>query len=1201
MSRKEIGVLQAPLMEIAELGDMIKALAKKRNVGIKGCVDSQKLHMLYGVDGDYYQKIIVTFSEKKAKEIYEDLKLYETNRAIFPAKDLIFFQADIHSSAQTMERMNVYKKILVQEECTIVTTFDALLNPQMPKSAWEKNMISVKMGDRIDTKEFSERLVTCGYEKTGRVEMPGQYAIHGGIIDIFDLTEENPCRIELWGEDVESIRSFDVASQRSIESRKKLLLMPAQEVVLERERMYAGLKRMEEDGKKALASFEKENQREEHHRMSQILEEHQEMIRELGIVTNPESLIKYFYPTTETFLDLFDTDTTLVVFDEPNRILEHVHAISKEYQESMFQRLKKGYILSKQADILEPYESVIWKAEKFPLLSLTTLDVKDLLIKHDVNFSIDAKSVPSYSNQFDLLVKDLKKYKEQGYRIILFSASGTRGRRLAKDLMDEGLSAFYSEDENHELLPGEIMTYHGTVLRGYSYPMIKFVVLAESDIFGEKKKTKRTHKTFQGKKINDFAELNVGDYVVHENHGLGIYQGIEKVRVDQVTKDYIKIQYKDNGNLYILATDLSVIQKYASGDAKKPKLNKLGSKEWKNTKTRVRSEISVIAEDLVRLYAARQAKQGYSYHEDTIWQREFEELFPYEETADQLLAIEAVKRDMQSKRIMDRLVCGDVGYGKTEIAIRAAFKAVQDSKQVAFLVPTTILAQQHYNTLVQRLKDFPIRIDLLSRFRTNAEIKDTLVNLRKGLVDIVVGTHRVFSDDVEFKDLGLLVVDEEQRFGVKHKEKIKQMKEEVDVITLTATPIPRTLHMSLIGIRDMSVLEEPPEDRLPIQTYVMEYDEEMVREAISRELGRDGQVYYVYNRVNNIADIAAKVANIVPDARVGYAHGQMSERELEKIMYEFINGEIDVLVSTTIIETGLDISNANTIIIHDSDSLGLSQLYQLRGRVGRSNRNAYAFLLYKRDKILKEVAEKRLTAIREFTELGSGFKIAMRDLEIRGAGNLLGNKQHGHMEAIGYDLYCKMLNQEVEKRKGIVTTIKPETLVDVDIDAFIPDSYIVNEIQKLDIYKRIAAIENESECTDMKEELLDRFGDIPTPVSNLLAIALIRQTAAALYVQEVQGKRNRLKFTIDRKANLNPAKIPFLMKKYEKELTFNGAGVPYFILPYESLKNTDKEGQMILTKINQFLTDMEILQFDPGQNDLEDFNSNTNETSERKA
>ena len=625
--------------------------------------------------------------------------------------------------------------------------------------------------------------------------------------------------------------------------------------------------------------------------------------------------------------------------------------------------------------------------------------------------------------------------------------------------------------------------------------------------------------------------------------------------------DYMKISYNKGGNLYIPATQLDLIQKYAGSDSKKPKLNRLGTQEWTKTKAKVRGAVKEIAKDLVELYAARQNQDGFVYGEDTVWQKEFEEMFPYEETEDQLLAINAVKKDMESHKIMDRLICGDVGYGKTEIAIRAAFKAVQENKQVVYLVPTTILAQQHYNTFCQRMKDFPVRVDLMCRFRTPAQQRDTIQNLKRGLVDIVVGTHRVLSDDIEYKDLGLLIIDEEQRFGVQHKEKIKKLKKNVDVLTLTATPIPRTLHMSLIGIRDMSVLEEAPQDRLPIQTYVMEYNDEMVREAIERECARNGQVYYVYNRVEDIAEVTAHIQKLVPELNVSFAHGQMKEHELEKIMYDFINGDIDVLVSTTIIETGLDISNVNTMIIHDADRLGLSQLYQLRGRVGRSGRMAYAFLLYRKDKLLKEIAEKRLAAIREFTDLGSGFKIAMRDLEIRGAGNLLGAEQHGHMEAVGYDMYCKMLNEAVKHLKGELSEEDTfTTALDVNVDAYIPDSYIPNEYHKLDIYKRIAAIESEEEMDDMIEELIDRFGDIPKKVELLLEVARLKNLAHQAYVTEVTQKGVTYTFRMYEKAKIHVERIPDLLKQFPEDLSFKAdISDPKFI--YQRKKKT-KRGEV---------------------------------------
>ena len=860
------------------------------------------------------------------------------------------------------------------------------------------------------------------------------------------------------------------------------------------------------------------------------------------------------------------------MLDEPNRLWEEAQAIEKEFRESMTNRLEKGYVLPGQMNLLCESQMASEKLQKHRCMGLCMLEAAGPQWHFAEHFSIDVRSVNTYNNSFELLVKDLERYKKNGYQVILLSGSRTRAKRLADDLMAEGLNAFYSEDYDHEVKSGEIMTGYGKIKKGYEYPMLKFVVISESDIFGGEKKKKKRKRIYEGEKIASFTDLNIGDYVVHESHGLGIYRGIEKIEVDRTEKDYIKIEYAGGGNLYILATQLEQIQKYAGAGAKKPKLNKLGGQEWNKTKSRVRGAVKEIAEDLVKLYAVRQNEQGFAFGPDTVWQKEFEEMFPFEETEDQDLAIAATKADMESTKIMDRLICGDVGYGKTEIAIRAAFKAVQDGKQVAFLVPTTILAQQHYNNFVQRMKDFPVNIDLLCRFRSSAEQKKTIEKLKKGQVDIIIGTHRLLSKDVVYKDLGLLIIDEEQRFGVAHKEKIKQLKTNIDVLTLTATPIPRTLHMSLIGIRDMSVLEEPPMDRVPIQTYVMEYNEELVREAISRELARGGQAYFVYNRVREIADVATKIAELVPEANVAYAHGQMKETELENIMYRFINGEIDVLVSTTIIETGLDISNVNTMIIQDADNMGLSQLYQLRGRVGRSNRTAYAFLMYKRDKMLKEVAEKRLAAIKEYTELGSGFKIAMRDLEIRGAGSLLGERQHGHMEAVGYDLYCKMLNEAVKEAKGIAVEESFDTSIDIVIDAYIPMGYIPNELQKLDIYKRIADIETQEETEEMTEELIDRFGDPPKSVENLLYIAKIKSMAHRLYFTEVAQKGESVRFTLYEKARIDVTKIPELVAAYGQKVTFTADPKnPYFT--YHLKKNSRDKNVDIKSVVEQFIAD----------------------------
>lgn len=1085
-----------PLEELAEFEELQKR--KKSSSGmiqISGCVNSQKTHMMYALSDGCHYKVIACSSESKAKQIYEEYRFLDPNTYLYPAKDLLFYQADLRSRELVQQRMEVIQSVITGQDITVVTSFDGFMDALLPKAEIERRTITVKGDSAVDLAKMQGELARLGYDREIQIEGPGQFAVRGGILDVYPLTEELPIRIELWGDEVDSIRTFDVGTQRSIENLEEVVIYPASE--------------FPEEGEKRVS-----------------------------------------------FLDYFEPEHTILFLDEPVRLLEKGKGVEDEFIEAQKRRLESGYDMTDAEAQLFHTDEIVKRMNGYSSIGFFALEMRCRGFEVRASLSLMTKSVNPYNSSFDMLTQDLKRLKRNGYRVVLLSGSRTRAKRLAEDLRDYNLSSYYSDEMDREVDPGEIMTAYGHVAEGYEYPMLKFTVIAETDIFGKVKKKKK-RKSYEGRKIQSFSELKPGDYVVHENHGLGIYQGIEKIEVDKVAKDYMKISYAKGGNLYIPATQLDLIQKYASSDAKKPKLNRLGTQEWTKTKKKVRGAVKEIARDLVALYAARQEQEGYVYGEDTVWQREFEEMFPFEETEDQLLAIEAVKRDMQSHRIMDRLICGDVGYGKTEIAIRAAFKAVQEDKQVVYLVPTTILAQQHYNTFVQRMRDFPVRIDLMCRFRTPSQQRKTAEDTKRGLVDIVIGTHRVLSNDMEFKNLGLLIIDEEQRFGVQHKEKIKKLKENVDVLTLTATPIPRTLHMSLIGIRDMSVLEEAPNDRMPIQTYVMEYNDEMVREAIERECARQGQVYYVYNRVEDIAEVTAGIQKLVPEVSVAFAHGQMKEHQLEKIMYDFINGEIDVLVSTTIIETGLDISNVNTMIIHDADRLGLSQLYQLRGRVGRSNRMAYAFLLYRRDKMLKEVAEKRLAAIREFTDLGSGFKIAMRDLEIRGAGNLLGAQQHGHMEAVGYDLYCKMLNEAVKHLKGEMEEETYTTTMDLNVDAYIPDSYIPNEYQKLDIYKRIAAVETEDEMEDMVEELIDRFGDIPKKVETLLNVARLKALAHSVYVTAVEQKGETYTFVMYEKAKVRPERIQDLLDTFKGALLFKTDTPPYFI--YEKKNRNKKE------------------------------------------
>lgn len=1143
--------LFAPLWELEEYDQLIRGIKQGEfPVQLIGCMDTQESHMIYGTGRDKRIRLVITHNEVRAKELVEDLKLYDHDVMYYPAKDFIFYSADVHGQAIVKERLKVIKRLLEKEPLTVVTTLDGGMDYCLPFERYQENRIHVAEEEILDLEEFKKNLVAIGYENTGQVQKEGEFSVRGGIVDVFPLTEECPYRIELWGDEVDGIRRIDVESQRSVETVSEIEIYPATEIFLEEDRILEGMHRMEEEMQTCVRRFEEEGKKEEASRLRQSVANFRETYEVYHGLVNLESYVSYFTKNVSSFFDYFKGEDVCVYLDEPARCIEKGEAVEYEFRESMVSRLEKGYILPGQMEVLFSLPVLLKKLSELPLLLMTALDmkVKEFNVRHKYNFQIQA--APSYNNNFSLLAKDILRLKKNGYRVLVLSASGTRAERLCQDLQDYEIPAFYSRDLSHELLPGEVMIGKGTLRKGFEYPNLRFVVMTEGDIFGGvKKKRKKRVKRYEGAAIHSFNDLKIGDYVVHENHGLGIYEGIEKIEVDHITKDYLKVAYAGGSNLYIPATSLEVLQKYAGSDAAKvPKLNKLNSPEWKKTKTRVKGAVKEIAQELVDLYAKRQAKQGHAFEKDTVWQREFEEVFPYEETEDQLHAIEDTKKDMESIKAMDRLICGDVGYGKTEIAIRAAFKAVMDGKQVAVLVPTTILAGQHYNTFVQRMRDYSVEVGMLSRLRTPKENRETVEKLRKGAIDIVIGTHRLLAKDVVYKDLGLLIVDEEQRFGVTHKEKLKQLKNDIDVLTLTATPIPRTLHMSLVGIRDMSVLEEPPVDRMPIQTFVMEKNDEIVREAILRELGRGGQVYYVYNRVANMDIIAGEVQKLVPEAIVAYAHGQMNERELERTMFAFVNGEIDVLVSTTIVETGLDIPNVNTIIIDEADKLGLSQLYQLRGRVGRSNRTAYAFLMYKRDKMLKEVAEKRLAAIKEFTELGSGFKISMRDLEIRGAGNLLGARQHGHMEAVGYDLYCKMLNEAVKRLKGEkVENDEFETNIDLKMDAFIPADYIPNEFQKLDVYKRIAEIETEPERDDMVDELIDRFGEPPQSVCNLLEIALLKARAHDAYITAIVEKANQIRITMFPQAKVATDKIPDLLAAYQGKLRFVPETTPYFV------------------------------------------------------
>ena len=1082
-----MNALIQPVRSLPYYDDLLKELRTKKGIiQISGCISSQRVNLQAALVPAGWNALVIAEDELAARKTCEDWKLYDKNVLLYPARDMIFYEADVSGNLITKQRLRVIRAICEEQSVTAVTSAGGVLDLLAPLSLFQNSAIRIENGDELDLHELSIKLTALGYERVARVEAGGQFAVRGGIIDIFDLTEELPFRIELFGDEVDSIRRFEPENQRSVENAEEAVIYPAAEQIGQGE-------------------------------------------------------------GTETFTDYFP-ENTVIFAEEPRRIADNAEALISEYAEVSLRRSEKdpgrkaGYGLISTG-------TLFGKLQERHTVVMCMLSVKETGLKIRNSYSVEARTMSTYRNRFELLLKDLKSRKKAGCRTILLCASATRGKRLADALMDEGLSAFFSEEDRRDLAASEIMVLKGNASNGFEYPLAKFALLTESDIFGAERKKRRKQKRYSGSSITAFGELTPGDTVVHETHGLGIFRGIEQIERDGAARDYIKLEYAGGDKLYILATQLDTLQKYGSSpEHKNLKLNRLGGNEWKRTKARVRKAVRDIAQELIDLYAVRENGEGFAFGPDTGWQNEFEEMFPFEETEDQLEAIEATKKDMESTKIMDRLICGDVGYGKTEIALRAAFKAVQDSKQVAMLVPTTILAEQHYNTLLQRMGDYPVRVEMLSRFRSAAQQKKTIRDLKNGMADIVIGTHRLLSKDIAFKDLGLLIVDEEQRFGVTHKEKIKSLRAKVDVLTLTATPIPRTLHMGLVGIRDVSVLDEPPLDRMPIQTYIMEYDEEIVREAVTRELARDGQVYFVTTRIAGIIELTNRIAALVPDASVAYAHGRMSERELEDVMYRFINHEIDVLISTTIIETGMDIPNVNTLIIRDADRLGLSQLYQIRGRVGRTNRTAYAFLMYRKNKVLSEESEKRLHAIREYTQPGSGIRIAMRDLEIRGAGNLLGAEQSGHMDAVGYDLYCKMLREAIGEAKGIGAEEDFETTLDITADAYVPGTYIPDERQKLDVYKKIAAVADESEKEDMIDYLTDLYGDIPKTVLRLLDIALLKARAHRLFMTGVKQTLEGIRFDFYENAKLRVENMPALMERYKSRIHIYMSPVPHIIL-----------------------------------------------------
>ena len=1092
-------VLIYPLQNSKEYKDVINCI--KNNKGsllINGLLSVQKPHITYSIYEELNRPIVfVASTDLEAKKAYEDLSFYMKDKVIYLGhQDIYFYHLDAKDRNEEAKKLKTLLRLAKGEKVVLVTSTEAILRKYIPKETLLKNIFNYKVGDVINLEELSDKLVSLGYERVSKIEGFGQFSIRGGIVDIFSLEYTNPIRMELFDDEIDSIRTFDVFSQKSIDKIKKFTITPSREFIYP------------ENVKDAVDKIKKETGKLTNDDIFSDIDN----IATKTYFEGLENYIDYLYPSDNKSIFTYLNEEAVIFVNDISRLKERCENFTEEFKENYKLNLERGLALKNQGNLIYNYKDIEFLSDnkKIVLNTLLPKPVNDFKVINIVNF--ESREVPTFNAKMDILVEELNRLKYNGYKIILATSTLERAKKLNKDLLDLGLETSLSKKRDMEIKSSQIIITPAQINSGFEYKGIKFVVITDNEMIGVHKRVSSTKKKKKkkGQKIESFLDLNIGDYVVHENSGIGRYTGIEQIAVNGTKKDYMKIIYQGGDNLYVPIDQMDKVQKYIGSDAEKVKLNKLGSSDWSKAKAKVKKEIEDMTKDLIELYAKREEVKGYKYSKDTPWQHEFEALFPHEETDDQLKAIKETKKDMESDKVMDRLVCGDVGYGKTEVAIRAIFKACMDQKQVAVLVPTTILAQQHYNTFKERFENYPIRVEVLSRFKTPKQQKEIINDAKKGLVDVLIGTHRIVSKDINLPNLGLVVIDEEQRFGVKHKESLKKIKSTVDVLTLSATPIPRTLHMSLSGIRDMSVIEEPPQERHPVITYVTEAKDSIIQDEIEREIARGGQVFFVYNRVEHIEEMASRIKRLVPDARVGVAHGRMTSKVLEDIILNFLNKEYDVLVCTTIIETGMDISNANTMIVYDADKMGLAQLYQLRGRVGRSSRQGYAYLMYEKDKVLSEIAEKRLKAIKEFTEFGSGFKIAMRDLEIRGAGNILGSQQHGHMAVIGYDLYVKMLNEAIRKVKGEPVVEEIDVEIDLTVNAYIPDTYIQDELTKIEMYKKIASIENKEDMMEVEEELEDRFSDLPKSVQTLLKISYIKSLCKKMKIEKVRQVKDEI-------------------------------------------------------------------------------------------
>lgn len=1115
---------------IGELGksnkfvDLSKQIENKKSpISISGLTDVGMVELLSAIN-QYNKKpiLLITYNEIQAKQILEIIENFEKEKAVlFPKKEIVTYDFVAESKDLPYERIETLNKIKDKKNLIVVTTIEALMQKLPPKEILFKNILEFKVGDIYNLEELKKTLVNLGYSRCEFIEGRGQFSVRGGIVDI-SINENLGVRIEFWGDEVDSIRNFNITSQRSINTLDKIKIYPAHEFVLDNS--------IEEVCKKITKKLTEEKQEE-------ILEQDIEQIKAGNYISKIDKYFNEFYDKQSTLLEYLN-DNYLIILDEISKIEARQRNISQDNSNLIKNLIEKEKIVPEALKNITSIDLNQLENEK----SVIYFEKQDIVTNRQAEkYTFNYRQINYYKSEIENLFEDIKRWNKEQKSIYVMVSTKEKAKKLKEILEKEEIACTIDEKLDKTIIvksTEKIVTITiGKLPNGFeNFEINQVVVSADELIEGKKRKTFANKAYKEGEKVV-FADLKIGDYVVHKNYGIGIFVGVNTITADGTTKDYIKLKYKNDAILYVPTSQLDSIRKYVGGDAINPPINSLGSKDWIKTKEKVKKKLRAVAKELIELYAKREKAKGYAFSKDTPWQSQFENSFPYQETDDQLRCIEEVKKDMEIQRPMDRLLCGDVGYGKTEVAIRAAFKAVMDHKQVAYLVPTTVLAQQQYEEFRDRMAEFPIKVDILNRFKSKKYQDEVVKKLKLGEVDIVIGTHRMLSKDVEFKDIGLLIIDEEHRFGVKAKEKIKEYKSNIDVLTMTATPIPRTMHMSIVGIRDMSVIYEPPHNRKPVQTYVLEYDQEVIKEAITKELERDGQVFYIYNRVDTIQRKADEISRLVPEAKVSYAHGRMSGNQIEEIMQDFIDKKSNVLVCTTILESGIDIANANTIIVENADRMGLAALYQIRGRVGRSDRQAYAYITYRKDKMLSEEADKRLKAIKEFTEFGSGFKIAMRDLEIRGAGSLLGEIQSGHLEQVGYDTYCNLLDEVVKEMQGTEIESDIDIQIDLNVTSYIPDEYIEDSAQKIEIYQNIALCRKEEDIQNVVDEIIDRFGNMPAELENLLDIARIKYLAKPFSISKIASKRTAVVFTFEQsKYEIDLQK---LLKTYKNRIKFS--------------------------------------------------------------